>query len=143
LATEVVSLARRDGRVVVERCLVVTRPLRRMRGLLGRASLSGGEGILLRPAGSIHTFFMRFAIDAVFLDRDLVVVGIERDLSPWRAAARKRAHAVLELAAGECDALGEPDQAGPRPGQRRDRGDGHRREAADLDLQVAVGRVDG
>ena len=51
--------------------------------------------------------------------------------------------AVLELAAGERDALGEPDQAGPRPGQRRDRGDGHRREAANLDLQVAVGRVDG
>jgi hypothetical protein len=73
-----------------------------MRGLLGRGSLPGGEGILLRPAGSIHTFFMRFPIDAVFLDRDLVVVGIERDLRPWRAAARKRAHSVLELAAGEC-----------------------------------------
>ena len=48
---------------------------------------------------------------------------------------------MLELAAGERDALGEPDQAGPRPGQRRDRGDGHRREAADLDLQVAAGET--
>jgi uncharacterized membrane protein (UPF0127 family) len=102
LATEFVSLARPDGRVVVERCLVAARPLRRMRGLLGRASLPGGEGILLRPAASIHTFFMRFPIDAVFLDRELVVVGIERDLPPWRAAARKRASSVLELAAGEC-----------------------------------------
>ena len=106
MATEYVSLARRDGRVVVERCLVAARPLRRMRGLLGRASLPGGEGILLRPAGSIHTFFMRFPIDAIFLDRELVVVGIESDLPPWRAAARKRAHAVLELAAGECDRRG-------------------------------------
>ena len=77
-----------------------------MRGLLGRRSLPGGEGILLRPAGSIHTFFMRFPIDAVFLDRELVVVGIETDLAPWRAAARKRAYAVLELAAGECDRRG-------------------------------------
>ena len=103
LATEHVRLARPDGRVVVEHCLVAARPLRRMRGLLGRRSLPVGEGILLRPAASIHTFFMRFSIDAVFLDREQVVVGIERDLRPWRAAARKRAHSVLELAAGECE----------------------------------------
>lgn len=102
MGTEHVCLTRADGRVVVEHCLVAARPLRRMRGLLGRRSLPGGEGILLRPAASIHTFFMRFPIDVVFLDRELVVVGIERDLHPWRAAARKRSHAVLELAAGEC-----------------------------------------
>jgi uncharacterized protein len=77
-----------------------------MRGLLGRRSLPPGEGILLRPAASIHTFFMRFPIDAVFLDRDLVVLGIERDVRPWRAAGRRRAHAVLELAGGECDRHG-------------------------------------
>ena len=101
MATEVVSLARPDGRVVCEHCLVAARPLRRMRGLLGRRTLPSGEGILLRPAGSIHTAFMRFPIDAVFLDRDLVVVGIAPELAPWRAAARKGAHAVLELASGE------------------------------------------
>ncbi|HWN20975.1 MAG TPA: DUF192 domain-containing protein [Gaiellaceae bacterium] len=106
MGSEHVSLTRPDGRVVVERCLVAARPLRRMRGLLGRRSLPGGEGILLRPAASIHTFFMRFPIDAVFLDRSLVVVGIEPDLRPWRAAARKRAHSVLELAAGECERRG-------------------------------------
>jgi uncharacterized membrane protein (UPF0127 family) len=77
-----------------------------MRGLLGRRDLPRGAGILLRPAASIHTFFMRFPIDAVFLDRNDVVVGIERDLRPWRAAARKRAHSVLELAAGECERRG-------------------------------------
>ncbi|HUQ23511.1 MAG TPA: DUF192 domain-containing protein [Gaiellaceae bacterium] len=81
---------------------MAARPLRRMRGLLGRAGLPEGEGILLRPAGSIHTFFMRFAIDAVFLDRELVVVGIEPALGPWRTAARRGAKAVVELASGEC-----------------------------------------
>jgi uncharacterized membrane protein (UPF0127 family) len=106
LATEHVSLACPDGCVVVESCLVAARPLRRMRGLLGRGSLPRGEGILLRPAASIHTFFMRFPIDVVFLDRELVVVGIDRDLRPWRASARKRAHSVLELAAGECERHG-------------------------------------
>jgi uncharacterized protein len=82
--------------------LVATRPFARMRGLLGRRSLDGDEGILLRPAGSVHTFFMRFPIDVVFLDRELRVVGIEPELRPWRTAGRRGAKAVVELAAGEC-----------------------------------------
>jgi uncharacterized protein len=102
LASEVVTLTREDGRVVCEHLLVAARPLRRMRGLLGRRSLPVDEGILLRPAGSIHMFFMRFAIDAVFLDRDLVVIDIAPDLRPWRTAGRKEAKAVVELASGEC-----------------------------------------
>src|ERR687887_277481 len=71
-----------------------------MRGLLGRGGLERGEGLLLQPAGSIHTFFMRFPIDAVFLDRGLRVVGLAPELAPWRLAARRHAHSVLELAAG-------------------------------------------
>jgi uncharacterized membrane protein (UPF0127 family) len=102
LASEHVSLTRPDGRVVVEHCLVAARPLRRMRGLLGRRELPAGEGILLTPAASIHTFFMRFPIDAVFLDRKHVVVDIAPHVRPWRTLARRRAHAVLELPAGEC-----------------------------------------
>jgi uncharacterized protein len=100
--SDVVRLTREDGRVVCEQLLVAARPLRRMRGLLGRRSLPRGEGILLRPAASIHTFFMRFAIDAVFLDRELIVVGIEPELRPWRTAGRRGANSVVELAAGEC-----------------------------------------
>jgi hypothetical protein len=97
---------RSGEQVVCEECLVADRPLARMRGLLGRTSLPRGEGVLLRPAGSIHTFFMRFPIDAVFVDRDGVVVGVEHELRPWRTARRSGAHAVLELAAGEADARG-------------------------------------
>lgn len=81
---------------------MAARPFARMRGLLGRRSLDSDEGILLRPAGSVHTFFMRFAIDVLFLDRELVVVGIEPELRPWRTAARRGAKSVVELAAGEC-----------------------------------------
>ena len=77
-----------------------------MRGLLGRKELPGGEGILLRPAGSVHTFFMRFPIDVVFLDRDLTVVGVKAELRPWRTAGRKGAKAALELAAGEAGRRG-------------------------------------
>ena len=106
MASKTASLQRQDGRVVCEHLLVAARPLRRMRGLLGRRGLADGEGILLRPAGSIHTLFMRFAIDAVFLDRDLVVVGIEPSLEPWRTASRRGAKVVVELASGECERRG-------------------------------------
>jgi hypothetical protein len=77
-----------------------------MRGLLGRKSLPSGEGILLRPAASVHMAFMRFAIDVVFLDRDNHVLKIVPNLRPWRAAAQRRAHAALELPAGECERRG-------------------------------------
>jgi uncharacterized protein len=112
LATESACLTGADGRVVCEHLLVAARPLRRMRGLLGRRSLPEGEGILLRPAGSIHTFFMRFPIDAVFLDRGGVVVAVEPDLPPWRVAGCRGAHSVLELPAGEAA------RRGLRPGER-------------------------
>jgi uncharacterized membrane protein (UPF0127 family) len=106
LGSEAARLIREDGRVVCEHLLVAARPLQRMRGLLGRRSLPEAEGILLRPAGSVHTFFMRFPIDAVFLDRELVVLGIEPDLGPWRLAGRRGAKSVVELAAGECERRG-------------------------------------
>lgn len=99
-------MATRDGRVVCERCLVAARPLQRMRGLLGRRELPEGEGILLRRAGSIHTFFMRFPIDAVFLDREQTVLRVAPELRPWRAAGQKGARAVLELASGEAGRRG-------------------------------------
>ena len=73
-----------------------------MRGLLGRKELPSGEGILLRPAGSVHTFFMRFPIDVVFLDRELQVVSLAEDVPPWKVRGARGAKAVLELASGEC-----------------------------------------
>ncbi len=84
-----------------ERCLLAETALTRMRGLLGRRELPSGEGILLKPASSVHMAFMRFPIDAVFLDRDLRVVKIAADLQPWRVAGSRGAKAVLEIPAGE------------------------------------------
>src|SRR3954471_23986764 len=95
------KLRNEDGNVVCERCTLAGHPYSRMRGLLGRSGLAQGEGLLLQPAGSIHTFFMRFPIDAVFLDRERRVLHIATGVKPWRAAAARRAKAVLELAAGE------------------------------------------
>ena len=100
------TLRRTDGTIVCERVLVADSPLLRLRGLLGRDGLEEGEGLLLQPASAVHTCFMRFPIDAVFLDRHLVVLGIADGLEPWRAAGRLGAKAVLELPAGFSAARG-------------------------------------
>ena len=96
-----VALRRENGSIVCERCLLAESALTRTRGLLGRRDLPPGEGILLKPASSVHMAFMRFAIDAVFLDRDLRVVKISSDLKPWRMAGARGSKSVLEIAAGE------------------------------------------
>lgn len=96
------TLRREDGRVVCESVRVADTLLRRMRGLLGRKGLEPGEGMLLRPAWSIHTAFMRFPIDVVFLDADQVVLRIEPDMRPFKTASCRGAREVIELGAGEC-----------------------------------------
>jgi uncharacterized protein len=101
-----VTLKRENGEVVCDKCVVADSPVSRLRGLLGRSELRPGEGLLLRPASAIHTCFMRFPIDAVFLDRDWRVVGISGDVRPWRAAGSRGAKAVLELPAGESSRRG-------------------------------------
>jgi uncharacterized membrane protein (UPF0127 family) len=105
MKTKDVVIVGADGRVVCKGALA-DNPLTRMRGLLGRDSLPPGEGLLISPTPSIHTFFMRFAIDAVFLDRDHRVVSVVPQLHPWRTASRRKARAVLELAAGEAQRRG-------------------------------------
>jgi uncharacterized membrane protein (UPF0127 family) len=92
--------------IVCEHCELADTPLRRLRGLLGRDGLGPGEGILLRPAPAIHTWFMRFSIDAVFIDKGLEVVGVSEEVRPWRFTRTKGAHSVIELAAGESHRLG-------------------------------------
>jgi uncharacterized membrane protein (UPF0127 family) len=100
------ALVTADGTVVCPRCRIAKDPWTRMRGLLGRRQLDDGEGILLRPASSVHTWFMLFPIDVVFLDRELAVLRVVPRLGPWRAVWRRGAVSVLELAAGECTARG-------------------------------------
>jgi uncharacterized protein len=102
---QIATVTKQDGTVVCERCALAVRAFPRMKGLLGRKSLEPGEGILLRPAGSIHMFLMRFAIDAVFCDRDLVVVDVVRGLQPGKMAARRGAKVVIELAEGAAAAV--------------------------------------
>jgi uncharacterized protein len=73
----------------------------RFRGLMATASFSPGQGLWISPSHGIHTFAMRFPIDAVYLDRERIVIHIEEALKPWRmAAVRVHAASVLELPTG-------------------------------------------
>ena len=94
-----------QGSVVCERCYVADRSAPRIRGLIGWR-LDESEGMLLRPSWSIHTAFVGFPIDVVFLDEQLTIMSIAPRLKPWRVAWKLRAHAVLELPAGRCEQLG-------------------------------------
>ena len=74
---------------------------------MGRKSLDPGAGLLLRHCSSIHTFWMRIPIDAVYLDRTLCVKAIDVALKPWRAGTiRRHVRHVLELPAGTAVRLG-------------------------------------
>lgn len=95
-----------DGRVVCDVCHLANRPHTRLRGVIGWLRLRPGEGMLIRPSFAIHTAFVRFPIDAVFLDREMKVLSVRHDMRPWRLAGTRKAHSVLELAAGECERLG-------------------------------------
>jgi len=90
----------RTEHVVASAVEVANTRATRRRGLLGRDSLDLAAALVLSPCCSIHTAFMRFPIDAAFIDRDGQVLRIVRDLAPWRIAIAPRAHAVVEFAGG-------------------------------------------
>lgn len=101
------------GRVVVPRLREARGPAGRALGLMFRRDLPRGEGLWLRPCGSVHTWFMRFPIDLVFLDGDAAVVRVLRGVRPWRLAFGGRgARSVIEVRSGW---LAEDDV---RPGDR-------------------------
>jgi uncharacterized membrane protein (UPF0127 family) len=79
--------------------LADTRASRR-RGLLGRDCLEPSAALILTPCVAVHTAFMRFAIDVVFVDRDGHALKVVSELAPWRIAWSPSAHAVVELAGG-------------------------------------------
>src|SRR3954464_7830319 len=100
-STTLVARNRTRGTVVADRVLKAADYESRSRGLLGRDSMGAGEGLWIVPCPMIHTFFMRFAIDVLFLDKELRVARVMEDLKPWRLSPWVlRARSVLELPGG-------------------------------------------
>lgn len=87
--------------VLGDRIGVADSTLTRFVGLMGRRSLAPGHGLLISPSNGVHTFWMRFSIDALFLDREHRVLSVYGNLRPFRVTALNwKASTVLELPAG-------------------------------------------
>lgn len=85
-------------RTVLATCLEVANSgSRRSKGLLGRARLAPGEGLWILPCEAVHTFFMQFPIDLVYLDRKNRIRKIRSAVPPWRLSACLSAHSVSSL----------------------------------------------
>ena len=93
-------LNERTGRVLASAVEIADTSHTRRRGLLGRDSLDPSAALIIAPCSAIHTFFMRFVIDVVFVDRGGAVLKTVSDVKPWRIAISTRAFAVIELNAG-------------------------------------------
>jgi uncharacterized membrane protein (UPF0127 family) len=78
----------------------------RNKGLLSRHGLGPGEGLWIVPCEGVHTFFMKFALDLVYIDRKKRVRKAVRNVRPWRMSFCLPAHSVIELPVGVIDASG-------------------------------------
>jgi uncharacterized protein len=94
----------RTGRVVATAVEEARGPWRSFRGLMFRKSLPAGHGMLFRPAKGIHTQFMRFPIDLIYLDMNDRVVKVRPTMRPWRFDFTNAA-AVIEVTGGTVAAV--------------------------------------
>jgi uncharacterized protein len=106
-----------SGRVVVPDLAVAVESATRKKGLLGRKGLADGSGLVIAPTNAVHTFFMQFPIDILFVTKVGEVVKVRQAVPAWRMAAALRGYAVIELAAGGAARAGL--QVGDRVAVRR------------------------
>lgn len=100
-------LATASGTTVAGDVAVADNPYRRFMGLMGKRELKEGAGLYLKPCSSIHMFFMRIALDVVFVDADGQIVHICHSIKPWRMSCIVRhAKAAIELPAGTMNRFG-------------------------------------
>lgn len=90
----------RTGEVLADKVEIALTRAARRRGLLGRDSLDDSAALILSPCCAVHTAFMRFPIDVIFLDHQDTIVHIVEELVPWRVAVSMFAHTTIEFASG-------------------------------------------
>ena len=88
------------GTVLANSLEVADTGRKRNKGLLGREQLAFGAGLWIVPCQSVHTFFMKFAIDLVYLNRKNQIKKLVGNVPPWRMSICFSAHSILELPAG-------------------------------------------
>ena len=99
------SVTNKTRNTVLAACMeVADSAAKRNKGLLGRERLAPGEGLWIIPCESVHTFWMRFPIDLVYLDRKMRIRKLKSSVPAWRISACLLAHSVIELPAGTISA---------------------------------------
>jgi uncharacterized membrane protein (UPF0127 family) len=89
-------------KILAKDVLIAEAMIDRLIGLMFRKQLTGSDGLLIDPCRSIHTFFMRYSLDIVFINKKNKVIKIIRDIKPWRMTwIYFRANKTLELPAGK------------------------------------------
>lgn len=88
--------------VIASKVIIAKTFFKRLRGLLGKKGLEIDECMIIYPCKSIHTFFMQFPIDVIFLDKDFRVIKVIRDMKPWSATSYiKEARYVVEMSSSK------------------------------------------
>jgi uncharacterized protein len=77
--------------------------LRRFKGLMFTNEFPSGNSLHIKPCNSIHTFFMKYKIDILFLDDDKQVIDLKKEMMPGKLSVCKKASSVIELPAGTID----------------------------------------
>jgi uncharacterized membrane protein (UPF0127 family) len=93
------------GELICENAKIADTIASRILGLMFTKDIESNEGLMISPCNSIHTFFMNFSLDVIFLDRDFKVVKVVYDMKPWRISwIYFKARHVLEMKAGNLKA---------------------------------------
>lgn len=100
-------LRKSDQQVLIPNLTIAASFVPRLVGLLASAEIKEQEGLLIERCNSVHTFFMRFPIDCVFLNKQMQIAALKKNIKPWRMTWPEwSARSVIELKAGRADELG-------------------------------------
>ena len=101
MQNKIYTLKNQSEGIICKKMIIADQMFSRMKGLMFSIELPDCDGFLISPCNSIHTFFMLYSLDILFLDKNFIVIKAIYDLSPWRMTWMYfRAHQVLEMKAG-------------------------------------------
>lgn len=94
------------GKLIASNVSLADTYFKRLKGLMFKETLKYDEGLLITPCNSIHMFFMKFPLDVLFVDKENNIVGMSKNIKPWRISkVFFKAHYVVELPTGTIERL--------------------------------------
>ncbi len=108
---KLIKILTKENELILENVAIADRFLLRLKGLMGINKIEDDEGLFIRPCNSIHTYFMKFNIDIIFIDENYKVVEVYKDLAPWKISRIvNNAKFVIEGKTGSFTKIKKGDQ---------------------------------